>query len=136
MAVKTAVRHPKPALRGARFVVRHRRGLLGVVRGAQRTRNASPLLAQLSSGDVRGELASSAGALWAALSRSQKVGARKALTDRRVGKHVAAIGSHLTTAVQPSRKQRSHRSRNIAIGAIVVGVALAAMNRRSNDEEI
>jgi hypothetical protein len=44
LAVQTARRYPKPTVRGAKFAVRHRKGLLQTVRVSRKAREGSQRL--------------------------------------------------------------------------------------------
>jgi hypothetical protein len=130
LAVRTAARHPKPTVKGAKFVVAHRKGILETVRVAKKTqRTAPPIVAQLGSREVQREVAAAIGALRAALHRSSKLGAGKTLKDKRVARLVGEAGSHLAAAMQVEPQRKRHRMRKVVLG-VVVGGAVAAVTGR------
>src|SRR5690242_614513 len=64
LAVKTAKRYPKPTVRGAKFVVPHRKGLVQTVRASRKAREGSErLIARASDPGVRKEVAAAMSAL-------------------------------------------------------------------------
>jgi hypothetical protein len=130
LAAKTAVKHPKPTFNSAKFVLKHRQGLLKAVRSAHKARRASPpIFAKVSNPEFQKELASALSALQAAFDRSSKLGPTKTVKDNRVARLVREAGSHLTVALQVEPKRKSHRLRKLALVALVGGVAVAGAQR-------
>jgi Holliday junction resolvasome RuvABC DNA-binding subunit len=85
LAVKTATRYPKPTVRGAKFVVRHRKGLLQSVRTSRKASQGSQrLIARASDPGFREEVAAAMSALGVAAKRAQKMGGTSAVEDTRV----------------------------------------------------
>lgn len=131
LAVKTATRHPKPAVAGAKFVVRHRKGLLRSVRASRKaTHGSQRLIARASDPGAREELAAAMSALGVAAKRARKMGATSAVEDKRVRDLVRQAGSHLMTAVRDEPKPRSHRLRNLAVLGVAAGGVLIALKSR------
>ena len=132
LAVKMATRHPKPAVSGARFVVRHRKGLLQSVRTSRKASQVSQrLTVRASDPGFREEVAAAMSALRVAAKRAQKMGATSAVEDKRVRKLMRQAASHLTTAVRDEPKPQSHKLRNLALLGVVAGAAYVALKDRS-----
>jgi hypothetical protein len=131
VAVKTARRHPKATVKGARFVVRHRKGLMQTARVSRKARQGSQLfIARASDPGFRDEIGAAVSTLGAAARRARKMGATGAVEDRRVRELVRQAASHLTTAVREEPKPRSHKVRNLAfLGALAGGVYVALKAR-------
>jgi hypothetical protein len=132
LAVKTATRHPKPTISGARFVVRHRKGLLQSVRTSRKASQVSQrLTARASDPGFREEVAAAMSALGVAAKRAQKMGATSAVEDNRVSQLMRQAASHLMTAVRNEPKPQSHKLRNLALLGVVAGGAYFALKGRS-----
>jgi hypothetical protein len=132
LAVKTATRHPKPTISGARFVVRHRKGLLQSVRTSRKASQVSQrLTARASDPGFREEVAAAMSALGVAAKRAQKMGATSAVEDKRVSQLMRQAASHLMTAVRNEPKPQSHKLRNLALLGVVAGGAYFALKGRS-----
>jgi hypothetical protein len=132
LAVRTATRYPKPTVSGARFVVRHRKGLLQSVRMSRKaSRGSQRLIARASNPGFREEVAAAMSALGVAAKRAQKMGATSAVEDRRVRELMRQAASHLSTAVRDEQKPRSHKLRNLALLGVVAGGAYFALKDRS-----
>jgi hypothetical protein len=121
LAVKTAIRYPKPTTRGAKLAVRHRKGILQSVRVSRK----------VSDPGFREELATAISALGAAAKRAQKVGATSAVEDRRVRQLINQAASHLMTAVRDEPKPKSHKLRNLALLGVLAGGTYVALKARS-----
>jgi len=132
LAVKTASRYPKPTVSGAKFVVRHRRGLLRSIRASRKASQGSQrLIARASDPGFREEVAAAMSALGVAAKRAQKMGATSAVEDKRVRELMRQAGSHLMTAVRDEPKPRSHKVRNLALLGVLAGAAYVALKDRS-----
>jgi hypothetical protein len=131
LAVKTATRYPKPTVSGARFVVRHRKGLLQSVRTSRKASQGSQrLIARASDPGFREEVAAAMSALGVAAKRAQKMGATSAVEDKRIRELMRQTASHLMTAVRDEPKPQSHKLRNLALLGVVAGVAYLALKDR------
>src|SRR5262249_30242266 len=109
LAVKTAKHYPKPTVRGAKFVVRHRKGVLQSIRASRKARLGSQrLIARASDPSFREEVAAAMSALGVAAKRAQKVGATSAVEDKRVRELMRQAASHLMTAVRDEPKPQTH----------------------------
>ena len=136
LAVKTATRYPKPTVSGAKFVVRHRKGLLRSVRASRKaTQGSQRLIARASDPGVREELAAAMSNLGVAAKRARKMGATSAVEDQRVRDLIRQAGSHLMTAVRDEPKPRSHKLRNLAVLGVVAGGAFLALKKRSGSTQ-
>ena len=132
LAVKTATRYPKPTVRGAKFAVRHRKGLLQSVRTSRKASQGSRrLIARASDPGFREEVAAAMSALGVAAKRAQKMGATSAVEDKRVRELMRQATSHLMTAVRDEPKPQSHKLRNLALLGVVAGGAYFALKNRS-----
>ena len=132
LAVKTAMRYPKPSVNGAKFVVRHRKGLLQSVRTSRKARQGSQrLIARASDPGFREEVAAAMSALGVAAKRAQKMGATNAVEDKRVRELMRQAASHLSIAVRDEPKPQSHKLRNLALLGVVAGGAYFALKDRS-----
>jgi hypothetical protein len=132
LAVKTAARYPKPTVSGAKFVVRHRKGLLQSVRTSRKASKGSQrLIARASEQGFREEVAAAMSALGVAARRAQKMGATSAVEDKRVRELMRQAASHLMTAMREEPKPRSHKLRNLALVGVVAGGAYFALKDRS-----
>ena len=132
MAVRTATRYPKPTVRSAKFVVRHRKGLLHSVRASRKARQGSQrLIGRASDPGFREEVAAAMSALGVAAKRAQKMGATSAVEDKRVRELMRQAASHLMTAVRDEPKPQSHKLRNLALLGVAAGGAYFALKDRS-----
>jgi hypothetical protein len=132
LAVKTATRYPKPTVRGAKFVVRHRKGVLQSIRASRKARQGSQrLIARASDPGFREEVAAAVSALGGAAERAQKRGATSAVEDKRVRELMRQAASHLKNAVRDEPKPRSHKLRNLALLGVMAGGAYFALKDRS-----
>ena len=132
LAVKTATHYPRPTIRGAKFMVRHRKGLLQSIRASRKASQGSQrLVARASDPGFREEVAAAMSALRVAAKRAQKMGATSAVEDKRVRKLMRQAASHLTTAVRDEPKPQSHKLRNLALLGVVAGAAYVALKDRS-----
>jgi hypothetical protein len=131
LAVKTATRYPKPTVSGARFAVRHRKGLLQSVRTSRKaSQGAQQLIARASDPAFREEVAAAMSALGVAAKRAKKMGATSAVEDKRVRELTRQAASHLMTAVRDEPKPRSHKLRNLALLGVAAGGAYFALKDR------
>jgi hypothetical protein len=131
LAVKTATRYPKPTVRGAKFVVRHRKGVLQSIRASRKARQGSQrLIARASDPGFREEVAAAVSALGGAAERAQKRGATSAVEDKRVRELMKQAASHLMTAVREEPKPQSHKLRNLALLGVLAGGAYVALKDR------
>ena len=132
LAVKTATRYPKPTISGAKFMVRHRKGLLQSIRASRKASQGSQrLIARASDPGFREEVAAAMSALRVAAKRAQKMGATSAVEDKRVRQLMRQAASHLMTAVRNEPKPQSHKLRNLALLGVVAGGAYFALKDRS-----
>jgi len=131
LAAKTAKRYPKPTVNGAKFVVRHRSGLLQSIRVARR---ASPgmqrLVGRASDPGFRAEVAAAMSALGVAAKRAQKVGATSAVEDKRIRELVKQAASHLRTAVREEPEPESRTLRKLVVLGLLAGGAYVALKNR------
>ena len=131
LAAKTAKRYPKPTVRGAKFVVRHRKGLLQTVRASRKARQGSQLLiARASDPAFREEIAGAMSALGVAAKRARKMGATSAVEDKRVRELMRQAASHLMTAVRDEPKPQNHKLRNLTLLGVLAGAAYVAVKAR------
>jgi hypothetical protein len=131
LAVKTATRYPKPTVSGARFAVRHRKGLLQSVRTSRKaSQGAQQLIARASDPAFREEVAAAMSALGVAAKRAKKMGATSAAEDKRVRELMRQAASHLMTAVRDEPKPQSHKLRNLALLGVAAGGAYFALKDR------
>src|SRR5439155_24383053 len=132
LAVKTASRYPKPTVSGAKFVVRHRRGLLRSIRASRKASQGSQrLIARASDPGFREEVAAAMSALGVAAKRAQKMGATSAVEDKRVRELMRQAASHLMTAVRDEPKPQSHKLRNLTLLGVLAGGTYVALKVRS-----
>lgn len=132
LAVKTASRYPKPTVRGAKFVVRHRKGVLQSIRASRKaSQGTQRLVARASDPGFREEVAAAMSALGVAARRAQKMGATSAVEDKRVRELIRQAGSHLMTAVRDEPKPQSHKLRNLALLGVLAGGTYVALKVRS-----
>jgi|SRR5579864_3147246 len=131
LAVKTAKRYPKPTVSGATFVVRHRKGLLQSIRASRKaSRGPQRLIGRASDPGFRAEVAAAMSALGVAAKRAQKMGAARAVEDKRVRELMKQAASHLMTAVRDEPKPQSHPLRNLALLGVLAGGAYVALKDR------
>ena len=132
LAVRTATRYPKPTVRGAKFVVRHRKGVVKSVRLSRKASQGSQrLMARASDPGFREEVAAAMSALGVAAKRARKMGATSAVEDKRVRDLMREAASHLMTAVRDEPKPQSHKVRNVALLGVAAGGAYFALKARS-----
>jgi len=131
LAVRTATRYPKPTVSGARFVVRHRKGLLQSIRASRKASEGSRrLIARASDPGFRDEVAAAMSTLGVAAKRAQKIGGRSAVEDKRTRELIKQATSHLMTAVREEPKPRSHKLRNLALLGVLAGGAYVVLKAR------
>jgi hypothetical protein len=137
LAVKTAKRYPKQTARGAKFAVRHRKGLLQTVRASRVTQQGSQrLIARASDPGFREEITAAMSALGIAAKRARKMGATSAVEDKRVRELVREAASHLRTAAREEpKKPQSHTLRNLALLGVLAGGVYVALKARSISTE-
>jgi hypothetical protein len=132
LAVKTATRYPKPTVTGAKFVVRHRKGLLQSVRTSRKAKEGSQhLISRASDPRFREEVAAAMSTLGVAARRARKVGATGAVEDKRVRELIGQAASHLMIAVRDEPKPQGHKLRNLTLLGLVAGGAYFALKGRS-----
>jgi len=131
LAVKTAKRYPKPTVSGAKFAVRHRKGLLQSIRASRKaSQGPKRLIGRARDPRFREEVAAAMSALGVAAKRAQEMGPTRAAEDKRVRELIREAASHVLTAVRDEPKPQSHKLRNVALFGVLAGGAYLALKDR------
>ena len=134
--LRTAARHPRATLWLVAFVARHRRGTWRTIRSGRAVMSSTCEVAGVVSDPALGRsVGAAAGSFGAALTRARRIGPEKAVTDKRVARHVAAGAHHVAEVakvVKPKPKGRLVRTLGLT-GLVAVACLTAWEGSRHAD---